>query len=163
MLDADLLAIRRKRRQQKRCVACGASVPRAALCKVCRATLRYCPRCEAVYPLAETSQRDMSNGRSTAYCLPCGNVVRNKRGRPLAQYLAEQRQRTHPKLPAIIKLYRRGVRIRQIADELDINRNTLRALIDHARRTGRWPKHLSRGKGWRKGDHHATANASIRQ
>lgn len=155
MLDTDLLAIRRKRRREKRCLACGEKTPRAALCKACRATLRYCPRCEAVYPRGGASQRDASGGRTTAYCLPCGNAVRNKRGRDWAAYLAEQRSREHPKLPQIKKLYKAGLTYPQIAGELGMNCGTLRAVIGHARKTGRWSTRLVRGKGWRKGLSHA--------
>jgi len=154
MLDTDLLSIRRKRRREKRCLACGAPTPRAALCKACRATLRYCPRCEVIHPLAETSQRSAALGRSTSYCVPCGNKVRNKRDRDWQTYLAEQRQKSHPKLPQIKRLYKQGLTYEQIADALKMNCGTLRALIAHARKTGRWPKTLTRGKGWRK---HAAA------
>lgn len=153
--DTDLLAIRRKRRQEKRCLACGVSTPRAALCMACRQTLRYCPRCEQLHSLAETSQRSADSGRSTSYCLPCGNTVRNKRGRDWAAYLAEQRQQQHPKLPQIKRLYKQGLTYEQIADTLQMNRGTLRAVIAHARKTGRWPKQLTRGRGWRKGVTHA--------
>ena len=152
MIDTDLLAICRKRRQQGRCVACGVAVPRAALCKTCRATLRYCPRCEAVYPAEETSQRSTVNGRATAYCLPCGNAVRNKRGRTRAQYLATLRAAEHPLLPRIRKLYRQGLTYVAIADTLGIPRGTLRAIVAYARKTGRWPKGLQRvGMGTRRG------------
>lgn len=148
-IDPDILSIQRKRRQQRRCVACGVPTPRAALCVACRQTLRYCPRCECVHLLGETSQRETKQGRSTSYCLPCGNAVRNGRKQTRQGYLAEQQARTHPQLPQMIKLYKRGLTYTQIADELGMNHGTLRAVIAHARQTDRWPKRLSRGKGWR--------------
>lgn len=142
--DPDLFAIRRKRLQERRCLACNIKVPRAALCKTCRATLRYCPRCEAVYPAAVASQRSTAGGRTTAYCVPCGNAVRNKRGRTRAQYLAALRGAEHPLLPKTRKLYRQGLTYVAIADTLGIPRGTLRSIVAHARKTGRWPKNLQR-------------------
>jgi hypothetical protein len=144
MIDTDLLAIQRKRRQQKRCLACGTPTPRAALCGVCRETLRYCPRCESVYDALFTSQRSRANGRSTAYCLPCASRVRNYHGRTIGEYLAAQRERKHPQLEKAIRLYKRGLTYVQIADALGMNRGTLRSLVTHARRTGRWPASLKR-------------------
>lgn len=155
--DPDLLAIRRKRRQGKRCLACGVPTPRAALCAACRVTLRYCPRCEDVYPLARASQRETRQGRSSAYCLPCGNVVRNGDRQPLAQYRDAQQARMHPQLRQMIRLYKQGLTHDQIADTLGMNRGTFRAILAHARATNRWPKALKRGKGWRKGVARATA------
>lgn len=154
-LDPDLVAIRRKRRQEKRCVSCGTPTPRAALCKACRQTLRYCPRCEVVYPADRTSQRSTANGRSSAYCLSCSNIVRNGQRRSWQSYLAEQQARMHPLLPKMIRLYKQGLTYEHIADALGMKHGTLRAIIAHARATGRWPKKLARGKGWRKGVRHA--------
>lgn len=151
MTDLDLISIRRKRRQEKRCLACGVPTPRAALCVGCRQSLRYCPRCEDVYPAANASQRSDTDGRSTAYCVPCGNAVRNHRGRTRAEYLTEQRAHEHPQLARIKKLYKQGLTYDQIASALDMPRGTLSAVITHARETGRWSARLSRGKGWRKG------------
>jgi hypothetical protein len=150
-LDPDIRAIQRKRRQEKRCLACGVPTPRSALCKVCRQTLRYCPRCECVHSLSETSQRETKEGRSTSYCLPCSNIVRNGQRQSWQVYLAEQHARKHPQLSQIIRLYKQGLTYEQIADALDMNRGTLRAVIAHARATNRWPKKLTRGKSWRKG------------
>jgi DNA-directed RNA polymerase specialized sigma24 family protein len=150
-IDPDILAIRRQRRREKRCLACGVPTPRAALCKVCRRTLRYCPRCEALYATEQPSQRATAEGRSTDYCRPCGNAVRNKRSRTRHVYLTEQHARTHPQLPQIIRLYKQGCSYDQIAQTLGIPRGTLSAIVTHARTTGRWPKKLSRSKGWRKG------------
>lgn len=148
-IDPDILAIRRQRRREKRCLACGVPTPRAALCKVCRQTLRYCPRCEAVYGVEQTSQRSTSGGRTTAYCWPCSNIVRNGERQSWEAYLAEQHARTHPQLPQIIRLYKQGCSYDQIAQTLGIPRGTLSAIVTHARTTGRWPKKLQRGKGWR--------------
>lgn len=144
MIDPDLLAIRRKRRQARRCVACGRAVPRATLCKTCRSKWRYCPRCEDVYPAEAASQRSTANGRSSAYCLPCGNAVRNKRGRTREGYLAAVRAAEHPLLPKVRELYRQGLTYVAIADALGIPRGTLRSIVAHARKTGRWPKRLWR-------------------
>lgn len=147
MTDPDLLQIRRKRRQQGRCVACGLKVPRAALCEACRATRRWCPRCQDLVPLTQSS--DKSPARASAYCLPCRNVVVNGVRVPRAEYLATPRE--HPKLKAIIRLYRKGLTIPQIAAALAMNDGTLRSDIHYARKTGRWPKNLARGKDWRRG------------
>ena len=142
--DPDLIAIRRKRRQEKRCVACGTPVPRAALCKPCRQTLRYCPECAAVYPADQASQRATSGGQSSIYCLPCSSVARNGPRQPRADYLAAMRDRQHPQLPKIKKLYKQGLTYPAIAAAVDMPHGTLSATSAHARKTGRWPKTLRR-------------------
>lgn len=156
-LDPDILSIQRKRRREKRCLQCGVSTPRAALCVICRQTLRYCPRCEVVYDAAHTSQRSTAGGRTTAYCLPCSSIVRNGVRQSWSAYLAEQQTRMHPKLPQMIKLYKRGLSYDAIADAVGMKRGTVRAAIAHARATNRWPQKLTRGKGWRKGATNAAA------
>lgn len=65
--DPDIRAIRRQRRQQGRCMACGERTPHAALCADCRATLAYCPACEALYPRRKRFAAD----RATEYCADC--------------------------------------------------------------------------------------------
>jgi hypothetical protein len=153
--DPDLLAIRRKRRQQGRCVVCGLRMPRAALCTVCRQAWRWCVRCGDIVPIEQSS--DKAPSRSSAYCLPCRNVVVNGPRVPRAEYLAATRTRSHPKLKTIIRLYRKGLTLPQIAAALAMNEHTLKAIIFYARKTGRWPKNLTRGKDWRRGRTTTTA------
>lgn len=143
-IDPDLLAIRRKRRQTKRCVNCGISTPRAALCKACRQTLRYCPGCDAIYPAEQASARVTSGGQSAIYCLPCSNLVRNGARQPRQTYLATMRAQQHPQLRRIKRLYKQGLSYPQIASAVGMNRGTLSATIAHARKTGRWPSTLRR-------------------
>jgi hypothetical protein len=142
--DPDLLAIRRRRRQDGRCVQCGAPTPRAALCKACRQTLRYCPGCSAIYPAEQASARITSGGQSAIYCLPCSNVVRNGVRQRRADYLATMRATQHPQLGRIKRLYKQGLTYPQIAERIGMNRGTLSATIAHARKTGRWPNTLRR-------------------
>lgn len=142
MSDSDLIQIQRKRRQQGRCIQCGQPTPRAALCKACRQALRYCPRCEAIYPASAASQRD--TGRSTSYCLPCSNLVRNGERVPRAMWRVQTAARAHPKLARIQRLYRNGLTYPQIAAAVGLSTGGLSALIAHARRTGRWPRRLRR-------------------
>lgn len=144
-IDPDLLSIQRRRRQQRRCLHCGTPTPRAALCGMCRQTRRYCPRCEAVW--TATKPR---GPWPTEYCPPCHNVAVNGTREPRDRYLAKQRASTHPKLRQIIKLYRAGATWNAIAAALDIPRGTLTSIIHHAKRTGRWPKGLARGRDWRR-------------
>jgi hypothetical protein len=144
VIDPDILSIQRKRRQARRCVSCGISSPRTTLCGVCSATLRYCPRCERVYPREQTSQRSTKDGRTTAYCLPCGNTVRRGDGTEWTTYAARQHARVHPKLAAVMKLYRAGLTHAAIAQAVEMNAGTLRALIYQARRRGQWPAKLRR-------------------
>lgn len=142
--DPDLLVIRRKRRQEKRCINCGVPVPRAALCKACRQTLRYCPGCSAIYPAEQASARITSGGQSAIYCLPCSNTVRNGVRQPRADYLATMRAHQPPQLGRIKRLYKQGLSYPQIASAVGMNRGTLSAVIAHARKTGRWPNALRR-------------------
>ena len=146
MPDIDLLAIQRKRRREKRCLKCGKATPRAALCETCRATLRYCPRCETIVPLSEASAREARNGRATAYCLPCdaerGRLRMARRTK--AEYLAEQAAHQHPKLAQIIVLYRNGMPYAAIAERVGMTTSAMGMVIVFARRTGRWPKELRR-------------------
>ena len=146
MIDPDLQSIRRKRRQEKRCIACGVRVPRAALCKACRRALRYCPGCDAVYPAAQASSRATSGGQSAIYCLPCSNALRNGKQARVTRpaYLQTMRATEHPQLRQIKRLYRQGLSYPQIADAIGMCRGTLSATIAHARKTGRWPKTLRR-------------------
>jgi hypothetical protein len=145
-IDQDLLSIQRRRRQQRRCLHCGTPTPRAALCRTCRQTRRYCPRCETVW------EANRPRGPwPTEYCPPCHNVAVNGEREPRERYLAKQRASMHPKLRQIIKLYRAGATYPAIAAALGIPRSALGSIIHHARQTGRWPKHLERGRDWRRG------------
>jgi ferredoxin len=150
MHDPDILAIRRKRRQESRCVRCGEAAPRASLCRVCRACWRYCPACEAVYPLAAAHRRsDTSDGRASEVCPPCKRRARGWR-RPMAQYLADHAAHNHPLLVTIIRLYRRGLTRKDISVQVGRCERNVKDIIDHARRTGRWPAELRHGKGRRR-------------
>jgi hypothetical protein len=146
-IDPDMLAIWRRRRQQRRCLHCNKPTPRAALCKTCRQTRRYCPRCEVVWVIP--APRPTPNGRSTEYCFPCANLVRNGPRPTRAVYDEQQRERRHPLLGSIIKRYKSGQTYDTIAAALDIPRGTLTSIIVHARKTGRWPARLVRGRNWR--------------
>jgi hypothetical protein len=145
-IDPDLIAIRRKRRQERRCVQCGTPTPRAALCKACRQTLRYCPECAAIYPAKHASARVTAQGQSAIYCLPCSNVLRNGKRQRRADYLTLMHAREHPQLRHIKRLYRQGLSYGAIASALKMSCGTLSATIAHARKTGRWPNALRRVK-----------------
>lgn len=141
--DPDLLTIQRRRRQQRRCLRCGAAnIPRAALCARCQPAWRYCPRCERVYPVGEA--RDRRADRATAYCWPCGSArdrARNACDR--ATYLAARRARREQLLPAVIRGYRAGARPATIAAALGIRPGQVYKLASNARRDGRWPPDLT--------------------
>ncbi len=141
--DPDLLAIQRKRRQQGRCLRCATRVPRAALCVPCRADWRYCPRCERVHPIAESSQRDDAR-RATSYCLPCDNVITNGVRPSRAERHAAERARLTARLAKALPLYRRGVPTRAIAAQLGMSEGALSGMISRARWLGLWPADLRR-------------------
>lgn len=151
MIDPDLRAIQRKRRQDGRCLLCARKTPRAALCKACRVDWRYCPRCERVHPLAESFQRTDDAGRSTSYCLPCGNIVRNGPRRTRAQYQADSQRQRNARIRRALALYRKGLSYREMAERLGLTRGMLSGLISYARQVGEWPAELQRPKGAPKG------------
>lgn len=142
-IDPDVLAIWRRRRQEKRCLNCGARTPRAALCARCRQTLRYCPRCEAVYDASRASQKKyVGDGRATSYCLPCSNRIRNNSmGRQTREAYLAGRQKH---LQTIIRLYRSGMTYGEMARVTGRSRGALASLISYARKAGRWPTTLQR-------------------
>lgn len=142
--DPDLLAIQRKRRQDGRCLKCTTRAPRAALCAACRAEWRYCPRCERVHRLDESYAPSSAGGRSTAYCRPCGNIVRNGPQCSRAERLAADRARVLARVAKVLPLYRRGVPMREIAAKLQMSSGALSGLISHARTHGLWPDDLRR-------------------
>lgn len=147
MIDPDVLAIWRKRRQEKRCLNCGARTPRAALCARCRQTLRYCPRCEVVYDVSRASQKKRTgDGRSTCYCLPCSNRIRNGSHKRQTRdaYLSERQKH----LQTIIRLYRSGMTYDDMARAAGISRGALSAFISYARKAGRWPEKLQRRRSY---------------
>lgn len=146
--DPDILAIRRRRLQEGRCVACGARSGWSALCTVCRQDQRWCPRCERVCALSEASRRDAD--RTSVPCRDC--------------HRADQRVRqgTHARtgvpswaahIPTIVRLYRRNVPTAQIAAQFRVNPTTLRWYIAQARRRGLWPDGLTRGRCRRGSEH----------
>lgn len=145
-IDPDLLHIQRKRHREKRCLACGIPTPRASLCVGCRATLRYCPRCERVYPKAEANQE---TPYPTVYCRGCSagiQLAQRRRGgaAPMEAYRAAIRARTQPMIDRMIALYRAGRTYGEIARAMDLSPGTVRGTIARAQRTGRWPKGLTR-------------------
>lgn len=151
MQDSDLIAIQRKRRREKRCLRCGVQTPRAALCLACRAAWRYCPRCEAVYPAEQASQRRAADGRATAYCLPCGNIIRNGEKTPRAEYIAQRRRTRDVRIAQALRLYRRGVSYAEMAQQLGVTKGALSGLIGYARVCGAWPATLHRRLATKRG------------
>lgn len=150
MRDADRLAITRQRLAAGRCVACGASTGRAALCRACALDRTYCPHCEQVVAKVYHSD-EARTGRTATYCPPCKlKIERTRRGeQPRDRWLKEQQKKRHHLLSRIIKEYRAGYTQQQIGDRLGIPAGTVRSIIAYARATGRWPKTLTRGKGYR--------------
>lgn len=143
-IDEDLRAIVRKRRTQSRCAKCGARAGKATLCGRCAPDWRYCPSCEQVFAIALASASERSPARPSAYCPPCGRLVRNGPREPRESYVARMRAKEHPLLPTIRRHYRRGLSYRAIAVELGIPKGTLCSIVAHARKTGRWPSSLHR-------------------
>lgn len=152
--DHDILAIQRRRRQERRCVACGADSPRDTLCATCRRTLRYCPRCERIVPKEQAHNGHSRPTRSSVWCQECHKTRRRRQpDRDWPAYLAEQAAQQHTHLRAIVRLYRKGLTLDAIGARLSMPAGTVRSVIAAARRTGRWPQGLSRTKGWRKKTH----------
>lgn len=130
------------------------------MCRTCRDLgWRYCPTCEQPIPLAETSAPGYAGRFASVQCKSC-NILRQREIRPAryrregriprAVYRAQQREHQHPLLPKVIAHYRDHKTFDEIAAALGMTPGFVRSLIAHARRTGRWPKQLRRGKGWRK-------------
>ena len=139
MIDADRLAITRKRRQQGRCVACGERCGCQVLCNACKGGLMYCPDCESTYP-RRTEQR------TSRRCPACRRTAdRSVR----ARYLAGERARRHRSLTTIIQFYRDGLSYRQIGDALLVPLGTVASAVRQAKRKGQWPKTLKRRPGQR--------------
>lgn len=144
-IDPDILAIRRRRRQEGRCVACGVRSGRAALCDVCRATLAYCAACGATYP----RRPGLAVWCTSDYCTPCKvQYQREARGGvTCAEHSARLVARRQALLRQVIRLYRAGATYDAIATALDIPRSTLASVMTFARRRGEWPAGLRRRKG----------------
>lgn len=144
IIDQDRIVIHRKRRQERRCIRCGVRCSRTALCARCQPAWRYCPCCEAVYPVADA--RDRRSDRATAYCQPCGDARdRARRPRDLASYLAARRAERDRLLQKIIRGYKAGIRPATIAASLGLQPRQVYKLVANARADGRWPKALD---GW---------------
>jgi hypothetical protein len=143
-IDPDLLAIRRRRRQAGRCVRCGATAGRAALCKACGADWRYCPKCENVYGLAAVRSRSAVEGRTTAYCTPCSRLIRRHSIRSWDERTAAAERRRRELLKKVIPLYKKGMTFREIAARLGMTTGSLSGWIGYARRRGEWPAGLTR-------------------
>lgn len=98
--DPDILRIRRRRLQDRRCAACGLS-------------LRWCPTCERVYGRADASHPSNARKRSDI-CRPCAVKAVRPTATPRAAWraaLAERRRR-------IVRMARRGRTNDQIAAAL---------------------------------------------
>lgn len=118
--DPDILRIRRRRLQDRRCAACGADVRPArrggswpALCEPCGLSLRWCPTCERVYGRADASHPSNARKRSDI-CRPCAVKAVRPTATPRAAWraaLAERRRR-------IVRMARRGRTNDQIAAAL---------------------------------------------
>lgn len=133
MTDPDILAIQRRRRQEGRCVRCGAKAPRAMLCVDCRVDWRYCPRCEVVHTGIKTK-------RISVYCPPC-NAARCLARRTQRREAYRQARRTQKErlFPVVIEQLRRGKTAAAVAAALGIQQRYVYKLIAYAHKTGRWP------------------------
>lgn len=140
--DPDILAIRRKRRREGRCLNCGVKAPRAVLCAVCRATLAYCAMCEALY----TRRPGLDKRRGSEYCTDCGAAsARGRRSRRTkTEYIAAAQAWRHAQLPEIVRRYRKKEPVIQIAQALGITPTVCHRLIRDARLHGEWPAGLWR-------------------
>lgn len=140
--DPDILAIRRRRRQEGRCLACGARVPRTALCGTCRARLAYCPVCETVYP----RRAGLDPRRATEYCRACMTLAVRKRtgARSYDRYLADVQALRHRVLPEILRRYARGENLTSVAHVLGLTRSQIDRIIRDARLRSEWPAELRR-------------------
>src|SRR5689334_5981365 len=115
MIDPDVLAITRKRRQQGRCVACGTPSGRCAFCAACEPRFNWCPCCETF--------RERTRKETSSYCPTCDTARRpGHTTRP--HYLAAERAKRHPKLFTILRLYRNQLPYTQIAATLQMKPNT---------------------------------------
>ena len=138
--DPDVLSIQRKRRQQGRCLRCGVKT-RGTLCIACRVAWRACPRCERVYDRRDACH---NGARPSCYCKPCHNIQVHGVCRTAAEDRARRRAAPHPLLPAIMRMYRRGLPSPEIGAALGISDNTVRQIITRARKNGQWPAGLRR-------------------
>lgn len=161
MSDSDLLAIQRKRMQERRCVKCGAAEPRinerlSIICRTCfDAGWRYCHACETIKPVTACTIRRTPGPRASVRCKACDVAQCTERRRRVevdyATRRARERAQVDARLQEIVKLYRAGLTIREIAETLGDPYGTVMHTIHCAREDGRWPKKLKRGRGWRKG------------
>lgn len=138
-VDPDILAIRRKRRQEGKCAACGARSGRLALCDTHRATLAYCPDCADIYQ----RRASFPSTCATQRCPKCSTAVsrRKRGGRTRAQYLATTQARL---IPEIMARYRKGEPLDKTARAVGLTRIQIDHLISYARKSGKWPKGLRR-------------------
>lgn len=147
-IDPDLLAIQHKRRQQGRCLRCGAPIRRQSrggqppvLCAVCMATHRVCYVCERVLPIACMIGERTTAHHSVRRCRECGRAI----NRAWRQRNARPRRHTpHAQLDRIIELYRAGMEMDAIAAALAMTPTALRGIIHYARKCGDWPRELYR-------------------
>lgn len=144
-IDPDILAIRRRRRQQGRCVACGKHAGIAVLCAGCRTTLVYCPRCEELRARPPGARHTCSS----LYCPPC-NTQRSREYHgwhgTVAEYQERRRARRRELLPHVIRRYRAGENLSATARALGLTREEIDHMISQARTRGEWPAELRRRK-----------------
>jgi len=133
--DTDRRAITRKRRQEGRCVACGARCGCQVLCDICKSDLMYCPDCESTY----SRRRDQRTSRP---CLACRRKQRCDV--PADQIAMLKHRRYQARLNRIVKHYRNGMPVKQIAQTVGSPVYALKTFIQRARASGAWPKDLYR-------------------
>lgn len=144
--DADILAIRRRRHREGRCIACGAAVARGPGCPrlLCPAHAERhscCPCCLDIRPRVPS----LAPGRTSDRCPACHQALRKGRQARtpravLIQHRADARARL---LRQIIARYRRGESYAEIAAALKLRRDQLLGRIRNARRSGEWPRGLT--------------------
>ena len=149
--DADILAIQRQRRQQRRCVRCGKPSSRSTLCAGCMASYQYCPMCEAIYE--RPPSRKAHGSRASEYCAACDrkHYAATSTKRSPAEYHATRREKAFVHLPAVVRLYRQGCTYVAMGAALGLHPDAVNAIVRRARAAGCWPEGLRRGRGWRGG------------
>lgn len=130
--------VRAYRHPRRRCLHCGGTVTRAALCDACRRTLAYCPACKTCY----ARRASLDPRYAVAYCKTCNTAHWRKKyaKRPVAS----ARAHLAGVLPGVIELYRQGATFAAIGQALGLPHKRIAWLIYDARRHGEWPEELRR-------------------
>lgn len=141
-MNEDLLSIRHKRYRERRCVNCGGACSNGAtLCAVCATSKRFCPLCMKVWAAPPPRKRR----RISDACWQCRHTQKYGHApTPQAIYQAQLSVQRKARLQEIIALYRRGMPMRRIAEQMEINLATLRLVVYRARKAGEWPEKLRR-------------------